>query len=154
LGPCHFDCLFGGGSHLTRCSNWHLVKKFTLIKITNKKIMHLSGLRLLIKVDIPFNWCKHFSQIKPWKIVIFYIDSFCSIILTYTIQHKTCWTLVMCLWNLQVSWSLFHWMMTQKLINLCLRRWIHWLFTIIKYLVSYFLLNQNLGDLMKAKLTT
>jgi hypothetical protein len=73
LGPCLFDCLLGGVSHLIRCSNCHLVQKFTLIKITNKKIMCLSCLRLLVKVNIPFNWCEHFSQVELSKNSWFFI---------------------------------------------------------------------------------
>ncbi len=43
-----------------------LGKNVTLIKITNKK-KHLSCPMFLIKVNISFNQCKHFSQVEPFE---------------------------------------------------------------------------------------
>jgi len=49
------------------CLDWHMVKKVTLLKITNWKnhVFFMPNVR--VNVDIPFNQCVHFNQVEHFE---------------------------------------------------------------------------------------
>lgn len=60
-------------SLLTRCLDWQVLKKFTLVKIVLiRRTMCFSCLEPLIKVDIPFY--NYFNQVQPFEKLWFLVE--------------------------------------------------------------------------------